>query len=91
MRVNSPITAVKYVLGAAVAVVAAAGLLIAQRAAVETASPGPDPGSPAYYEQYIQPVFQTRCLACHDGESKVSKLDMTTRAAMLTRRVFYQP
>ncbi len=83
MRENGPITVLKCVLSAAVALGAVTTLLVGQQAAVETTSSGPDPSSAAYFEQHIQPIFQTRCLACHDGESKVSKLDLTTRAAAL--------
>ena len=70
-------TSVRYILIALVAARAAASLLFAQQAAVEKSTTGLDPSSAAYFEQHIQPIFQTRCLACHDGESKVSKLDLT--------------
>ena len=83
MRTHSLTTAWNYVLSTTAAVAAAGGLLIGQQGVVETASSSPDPSSGAYFDQHIQPILATRCLACHDTESKVSKLDLTTRARAL--------
>ena len=83
MQANGPIPVLKHVLRAVVALGAGASLLTGQQAVVETALPEPDPSSPAYFEQYIQPIFQTRCLACHNKDLQVSTLDITTRAAAL--------
>ena len=83
MRLSGPVTVVKYILIALVTAGTAASLLFAQQAAVENSTTELDPGSSAYFEQHIHPIFQNRCLACHDTESKVSKLDLTTRAAAM--------
>ena len=68
MQANGPIPVLKHVLRAVVALGAGASFLTGQQAVVETALPEPDPSSTAYFEQSIQPIFQTRCLACHNKE-----------------------
>jgi hypothetical protein len=52
----------------------AAGTLSAQQA---------NPADPSYFTQYVKPVFEQKCLSCHDAESSVSKLDLTSRESLL--------
>ena len=61
------------------AVVAAAALLTADRLPAQE----PDPADASYFTQYIQPVFDQKCLSCHNAESNVSKLDLTSRESLL--------
>jgi len=51
-----------------------AGTLIAQE---------PNPAGADYFPQYIQPVFEQKCFSCHNGESSVSKLDLTSREGLM--------
>ncbi len=83
MRASGLVRVSKYLLCAVTMAGVAVSLLLAQQAGVEKSTEGLDPGSSAYFEQRIQPILKNRCLACHDGESKVSKLDLTTRAAAM--------
>ncbi len=43
----------------------------------------PDPADPAFFTKNIQPVLEQKCFNCHKPESNVSKLDLTTRAALM--------
>ncbi len=52
----------------------AAGALSAQQA---------NPADPSYFTQYVQPVFEQKCLSCHNAESSVSKLDLTSREGLI--------
>jgi mono/diheme cytochrome c family protein len=43
----------------------------------------PNPADANYFSRYIQPVFEQKCLNCHNGKSNVSKLDLTSRESLM--------
>lgn len=62
-------------------VITCAGTLLL-RAAVAHADAAADPGL-ALFNESVRPIFEARCMNCHDGSSHKGGLDLSTRAALL--------
>jgi cytochrome c len=65
---------------AAVALVAAAALW---HPAPVAAAQDSDPGSIAYYNQKVKPIFDANCTRCHGGMNHRGGLNIDTKAGML--------
>ena len=52
-------------------------------AAISLSAQQPDPADPAFFSTNIQPVFEQQCFSCHNPDSDVSKLDLTSRAGLM--------